>query len=315
MVEMVTSGKIPYHKDMPLSIQKIQIIAIVGTNASGKSSLAVDLAKRCNGEIVSADSRQVYRGLNIGSGKIAKREMRGIPHHLLDVASVKREYTVTHFVRDATQVIAQIAKRGKTPIVCGGTGFWIDALLLGITIPAVPPNKIFRKRLSHLSVEQLYAALQKKDPERAATIDRFNPHRLIRALEIIHATGKPVPKAKQKSNYQTLFLGVTHPKKALEKRINKRLDTRLRHGLIQEVKKLHDDGASWKRLEQLGLEYRYVSFYLKGKLSKLEMQKVLLHEIVRYAKRQLTWFQQNTSIHWIKKPGDAVRITKIFLSK
>ena len=290
-----------------------KIIALVGPTASGKSSLAIRLAKTLQGEIVSADSRQVYRGLDIGSGKVSKREQRGARHHLLDIANPKNRYTVAHFVRDGKHALNDILQRGKLPIVVGGTGFWIDALLRGESIPSVPPNPELRKRLAKLSVQKLYAALKKLDPRRAATIDRHNPVRLIRALEIFQTTGKPIPPRTSKTNNEILWLGVRMGKKKLHQRIHRRLQQRLRVGMVAETQRLLEQGVPAKQLIAFGLEYRYCTWLLQKKLSRAQFEKQLEREIQHYAKRQLTWFQRHKDIHWVTSAAMASRVAQKFL--
>ncbi len=269
-----------------------KLLILLGPTATGKTSISIELAKKYNGEIISADSRQVYRGMDIGTGKVTKTEQRMARHHLLDVANPKRSYTVSHFQHDAVRAIRDISKRGKLPIICGGTGFWVEALLSGSQFPSVPPNKILRKKLSKLSAEKLFAILQKKDPERAATIDTHNPVRLIRALEIIEATRKPVGKLRlSESPYDAKIILLNPSQKTLFARIEKRLKARLRQGMIAEIKHLRTSGVSDKRLIEFGLEYRYVTQYLQGKLNRQEMEAKLLSEIKKYAKRQMTWFR------------------------
>ncbi len=291
-----------------------KLIVILGPTASGKSALAVELARRFNGEVVSADSRQVYRGLDIGSGKITKREMRGIRHHLLDVVSPRRRFTAADYQKKARKAVRDILKRGKLPIICGGTGLYIDALLYDTSFPAVKPDPVLRKKLEKLSAAQLFAQLQQRDPRRAASIDRHNKRRLVRALEIVRSTGKPVPMATNNTFlYDTLKLGIRLSAQDLASRIHTRLMARLKGGLVAEVRKLHTDGLSWKRLEEFGLEYRYISRYLKGEMDKKEMLQQLEREIVRYAKRQMTWFKRDTDIVWVKSNQNAVSKTRRFL--
>ncbi len=302
-----------------------KIVVVLGPTASGKSDLAVALAKKIsarggsafggNGaEIISADSRQVYRGLNIGTGKITKREMRGVPHYLLDVASPKNVFTASMYERLAKQAINRILRKGKLPIICGGTGFYIAAALEEKTFAEVPPNLKLRKKLERKSTEVLFTQLQKLDPERAASIDLQNPRRLVRALEIVLTTGKPVGPRNRKEMYDALKLGVTWPKNILQKRIHARLLKRLRGGMINEVKKLGKDGVSSARLESLGLEYRYVGRFLEGLLDKKEMAPQLEREIVAYSKRQLTWFKKDKNIHWITGVRGAEFLIRRFLS-
>jgi tRNA dimethylallyltransferase len=272
---------------------KPKVLVIIGPTSSGKSDLAIRMAKKYNGEIISADSRQVYKGMDIGTGKVTKREQRMIKHHLLDIASPRKNYTVIHFQRDAARAIRDIVKRGKLPIICGGTGFWIEALLSSATFPNVPPNKALRGKLSKLSAERLFTMLQKKDPERAANIDKHNPVRLIRALEIIEATKKPVQKlVKNDAPYDAKIILLNPSQTKLYRQIEKRLKARLKQGMIAEVKRLRKSGVSNKRLIELGLEYRYITYYLQRKLTRKEMGEQLFSEIKKYAKRQMTWFKK-----------------------
>ncbi|MES2953124.1 MAG: tRNA (adenosine(37)-N6)-dimethylallyltransferase MiaA [Patescibacteria group bacterium] len=288
-----------------------QVIVIVGPTASGKSALAVSLARALDGEIVSADSRQVYRNLDIGTGKIRPEEMQGIPHHLIDIAEPASQYTVNDYTRDARVAIEGIQKRGKLPIVCGGTGYYIDALIDGISIPEVPPNPELRTRLTEKTTIELYEMLCTKDPRRAANIDPNNPRRLVRALEIAEALGA-VPEARlTKTPYEPLFIGISLPPEELKKKIEKRLGERLLEGMIEEVQGLHDTvGLSWERLDLFGLEYRFIAQYLQGILTKAEMQKELFLAICDYAKKQRTWFRRNKRIHWVQSPEEASLVVK-----
>jgi tRNA dimethylallyltransferase len=263
----------------------------------------VRLAKKHNGEVISADSRQVYKGLDIGSGKITKKEMDGIPHHLLDVASPKRVYTAAHFRRDAEKAIRGILKRGKLPIIVGGTGFYIDTLLHDRALPDVKPNAMLRATWEKLSADALFSRLQAKDPARAKTIDRHNKRRLIRALEIIQETGKPVPQLSQSTPYDVRKIGIALPPATLKRRIHARLVARMKKGMVREVERLRENGVSWKRLDDLGLEYRYVSRYLRGEMTKAHMLQKLEAEIWQYARRQMTWFKRDPKIRWIDSRG------------
>ncbi|MBI5037907.1 MAG: tRNA (adenosine(37)-N6)-dimethylallyltransferase MiaA [Candidatus Kerfeldbacteria bacterium] len=277
---------------------KQPLIVIVGPTASGKTSLSLALAKKFHGEIVSADSRQVYRGMDIGSGKATKKEQTIVPHHLLDVATPTQEYTVAHFKRDAQKAIYDIHRRGHLPFLVGGTGFWIRTVIDDLALPSVKPNKKLRARLMKKSPAQLYTLLKGLDPRRAKTIDRQNPYRLIRAIEIIKATDAAVPPLTKSNPYRILMIGINPPQKKLHRNIAIRLRSRLQRGMIAEVQRLHRRGVSWKRLEALGLEYRYISRYLQRKLSRQDMVRQLEHEIQQYAKRQRTWFRPDTHIHW-----------------
>lgn len=278
-----------------------KIIVILGQTSSGKSDFAVEVARAVGGEIISADSRQVYRGLDLGTGKITKKEMRGVPHHLLDVASARTIFDVSKFKKLADKKIEEITKKGKVPILCGGTGFYIDAVVNGVILPEVQPNKKLRMQLEKKSKEFLFKQLKKLDSERAKTIDKNNPVRLIRAIEIATALGS-VPSLRTGrtcAEYDVIKIGLTLPDKILKERIRIRLFARIREGMIKEVKDLHISGLSWKRLEMLGLEYRHCALYLQGKLSKPEMLSKLETEIWHYAKRQKTWFKRDPNTLWI----------------
>jgi len=290
--------------------QKPNLIVILGPTASGKSDLAVEIAKQFNGQVISADSRQVYKGMDIGTGKITKQEMQGIKHYLLDASSPKRRFTVTQFQEKAKQAIEEITKKGKLPILCGGTGFYIQSIVDDIIIPKVKPDWKLRQKLEKQTAEQLFNQLNKLDPKRAKTIDKNNKRRLIRAIEIVLKTKKPVPKLKTQQNFNTLIIGITRDKEELKKRIKTRLLQRLEQGMIKEVKKLHQSGVSYKRLEEFGLEYRYIAYYLQNKLKYQEMIDLLQKEIEHYAKRQMTWFKRDKTIIWIKDKKTAFKLVE-----
>lgn len=279
---------------------KTKLIVVLGPTASGKSDLAVALAQKYNGEVVSADSRQTYRGLDIGSGKITKREMKGIPHHLLDVANPKRQFTVAQYKRLADRAIADISKRGKLPILCGGTGFYIQAVISGIAIPEVPPNKKLRAELEKKSPEQLFKILSKLDSRRAKEIDAQNPRRLVRAIEIAKALGKVPKLTTTDSPYEVLQIGITTDLETLKEKIAKRLALRMKRGMLAEGRRLREDGLSWKRMRALGLEYRMLADILTGAKPRAEAEEQLLFDIGNYAKRQMMWFKRDPSIKWFK---------------
>ncbi len=309
--------------------RKPKVLAIVGPTSSGKSDLAVLIAKKINGEVISADSRQVYKGLDIGTGKVPKDKSKfknqkskiknpqtdcfyykGIRHHLLDVVSPKRQFTVAEYQKLARKTIADITKHGKLPILCGGTGLYVDATLYDLPIPSVKPDKVLRKKLEALSAEKLFEILKLKDPRRARHIDRHNKRRLIRALEIVATTGKVVPPLDEyyaHPRYNILKIGITVRPEKLKEKIYARLKARMRQGMIREVRELlaHKETTP-KRLEELGLEYRYIGRYLSlrpssgqaRKIAKQEMVAKLEKEIWRYAKRQMTWFKRDPTTHW-----------------
>ena len=288
---------------------KQKILVILGPTAMGKSDLAVKLAKKFNGEVISADSRQVYTGLNIGTGKITKRETRGIPHHLLDVVSPKNKFTVTEWKKQAEKAIPEIIGRGGLPIIVGGTGFYIQSIVDDIVLPEVPPNSKLRKKLEKKTTQELFRTLQKLDPRRAKTIDSKNPRRLIRAIEITEALGK-VPKIKKgKSKYNFIQIGIK-PGEKYKEDIHKRNLKMIKDGMVSEARRLHKNGLSWKRMDELGLEYRLLAKFLKKEITKEELIEKLDNEIWNYAKRQITWFKKDKRIMWFK-PKDLKKIEKV----
>jgi tRNA dimethylallyltransferase len=291
-----------------------KIIVILGPTASGKSDIAVNLAKKFSGEVISADSRQVYKGMNIGTGKITKKEMEGIYHYLLDVASPKTRFTVAQYRKLALKAIDAIFENGKIPILCGGTGFYIQSVIDGIVLPEVKPDWKLRKNLEKKSTAELFAILKKLDKRRAGNIDKNNPRRLIRAIEIVLKTNKGVPELQANPlPYPVLLMGIKKSDKELKSAIKKRLLNRLKEGMIKEVEKLKKNGLSWKRLEEFGLEYRYIAQYLQGKINRDEMIEKLQKEIEHYAKRQMTWFKRDKRINWIKNRKEAEKTVKYFL--
>ena len=294
-----------------------KVIAVVGPTSSGKTALGVYLAQKLKGEIISADSRQVYKGLNLGTGKVTKKEMAGVPHHMLDVANPKKVFSASDFKRLGEKAFDLIYQGGHTPIVVGGTGLYADVLLGRMVLPEVPPNVTLRAKLEQLTAKELFARLLKKDPERAATIEPDHKRRLVRALEIAEALGKSPAKVNAMHDidkYDVLWLGLNPGLEMLEKRISKRLHDRLKAGMLKEAKKLHAEGLSYKRMKALGLEYRSMAEYLQGKITKEEMVTNLERAITNYAKRQLRWFKRNGNIVWIKNKSEALQLSKEFLA-
>jgi tRNA dimethylallyltransferase len=282
---------------------KTHIIVVCGPTATGKSDYAVklsrELAERGIGsEIISADSRQVYKGLDIGSGKITKKEMQDVPHHLIDVASPRRTFSVVQYKKLAEKAIEKIVKKNKVPILVGGTGFYIDAVVFDQQLPEVRPDKDLRKLLGRLSLDELREKLQMADIDRYQSIDIHNRVRMIRAIEIAATLGKVPTFAEatgdkaRTSKYNVEWIYLDFPDDILKKRIHDRLLKRMKEGLLYEVEQLQREGLSWKRLEALGLEYRFVALHLQNKLTKDDMLLQLEAAIWQYAKRQRTWFKK-----------------------
>jgi len=291
-----------------------KLIVILGPTASGKTDLSIKLAKKFNGEIVSADSRQVYKGMDIGTGKITKKEMKGISHHLLDVASPRIKFTAARYKKLAHKAIKQIIRNNHIPFLIGGTGLYIQTITDNILIPQVKPDWKLRAQLEKLTTQKLFRLLKKKDSRRAKTIDSKNRRRLIRALEIIKKTKQPIPVFKKnKPEFNLLIIGIKKSQQDLKKLIEKRLYKRLKQGMITEVKRLKKQGLSWKRLEEFGLEYKLVAQYLQNKISKEKMIERIQTESEQYTKRQMTWFKRDKRIHWINKPKQAESLIKDFL--
>ena len=291
---------------------------MIGPTSSGKSALAVELARVFNGEIVSADSRQVYKGLDIGTGKITKRETEGIPHHLIDVANPRHIFTAAEYVKKANEAISGILKRRKLPIIAGGTAFYIDALLGAIPLARVPRNEKLRAALEKEATESLAKKLERLNPARAKTVDIKNRRRLIRAIEIAlsktHADRTRVYTEKsQQKLYNALKIGITIPKELLREKIQKRLKMRITQGMVAEARRLHTKGLSYARMEELGLEYRLLARFLQKKITKEEMIVQLETAIWHYAKRQMTWWKRDKEILWFplseKEKGEAIKKT------
>lgn len=277
---------------------KPKIIVILGPTSTGKSAIAVEIAKKINGEIISADSRQVFKGMDLGSGKITKKEMGGIPHHLLDVSNPKNFFSVVKYKELAEKEIEKIISRNKVPIICGGTGFYIDSIVKNIVLPEVGLNKKLRTKLEKYSLDRLYIILKKLSPSRAKKIDKYNKVRLIRAIEIASALGNVPNVIEGPKKYNYLIIGLDMDDNILKQRMHYRLLARIKAGMVNEVKKLHKQGITWKRLESFGLEYRQVAMFLQNKITKEQMIENLKKEIWHFIKRQRTWFKRNKKIKW-----------------
>ena len=284
-----------------MSAKRPKVLVVVGPTASGKTALAIALAKRFDGEVISADSRQVYKKLDIGTAKVTREEMDGVPHHLIDVVDIDSVYTANDFKRDASLTITDITKRGKLPIIAGGTFFYLDTLLERITAPAVAPNPELRKALEAKSTEELAAQLEQKDPQRYLTIDRKNRRRLIRALEIVHELEYvPAPRS-NKSPYDTCIIGIAVNHDKLREKFTDRAKEWLKTGFKEEVESLLEQGVSRERLKEIGFEYTLMLELIDGEVTEEEFIEKFVQKNWQYAKRQMTWLKRDKSIRWFEK--------------
>lgn len=275
--------------------RKNKVIAVVGPTASGKTAFAVDLAEKIGGEIISADSRLVYKGFDIGTAKPTLDERRGIPHYMIDIAEPEVDYSAGLYVHEAKRIIEDIQSRGKVPIIAGGTGLYINILLMNYDLPKVEPDYELREALK--LEEDLPAILAELDPETAQLIDKNDRKKLIRAIEIVKTTGKPIQRRKNNPEYEIEWIGLNFPRDVLYDRINRRVDLMFEAGLIDETKNLlQKHGRIPNLLYTIG--YQEVIQYLDGLLTLDEAVDKLKQNTRRYAKRQLTWFRKNPAINW-----------------
>lgn len=276
-----------------------KLIVILGPTACGKSGLGVALAKRYNGEIVSADSRQVYRGLDLGTGKITPEEMEGVPHHLLDVAAPGEQYSVARFQQEAYAAIDGIVERGSLPFLVGGTGLYLRAVAEGYVFHAAPPDPTLRSELDGLPIEALRNRLTAAGVE--LNTDCFhNRPRLVRLIEKLEHGEDPHAEAERDPRYDILTLGVAYDRETVCRRIDARLQARLDAGMVEEVASLRKNGVSDAFLDGLGLEYRYITRYLTGALpTEAALFDELGRAIKRFAKRQVSWFKKDRDVHWL----------------
>ncbi len=301
---------------------KKKILAVVGPTASGKTSLSVELAGRFSGEVVSCDSMQIYRGLDIGTAKPLAAEMRGIPHHLIDIVDPGEDFSVADYLPLAKSAVEDIISRGKLPIFCGGTGLYLDTFLRGSTLKESEGSPALRERLARegaeLGGEALHARLAAVDPESAAAIHPNNLRRTIRALEIYEATGITKSEHDRRSrlsgsDYSSLIIGLSFSNRAeLYRRIEERVDKMLAEGLLSEVERLYLAGVfDRSRTAAQAIGYKELIGYIRGETSLADAADELKRATRRYAKRQMTWFSANRSVRWIeagggRSPGDVV---------
>ena len=285
-----------------------KIIAITGPSSSGKTALSVLLAKKLNGEIISVDSRQIYKGLDIGSAKPTIEERQGIVHHMMDIIEVTEPYTVADFCDEADKIISSILERGKVPILAGGTGLYFRTLLQDFDLPRVAPNEELREKLNQKSCEELYNMLLEKDYDIAQKIHFNNKVKIVRALEVCITLGVPMSKAQKKkeSTYNTLWFGLNaKDREFLYERINKRVDIMMQQGLEQEAKSLFDKyGENNILLNTIGYQELYP--YFKGDVDLNSALDLLKQNTRRYAKRQISWFNANKDIEWFDIQSQSV---------
>lgn len=285
------------------------LVVLLGPTASGKSALGIALAQHFQGEIVSADSRQVYRGLDIGTAKVTPAERAAVPHHLLDIVEPQEIYSVSQFQQDAAAAIQAILQRHRQPFLVGGSPHYIQTIVDHFDIPAVAPQLALRAQLEARPLADLLVQLQELDPQSAAIIDQKNPRRVIRALEVSLVTGKPFSQQRGVSQplYRCLLLGIQWPRALLYQRIDSRIDERMQQGLIQEVQDQLAQGLTHERLDALGLEYRFVSRWLRGEFpSEAEMIQRLKYASHDFTRRQLSWFRRDKRIVWLDGQDDLV---------
>lgn len=279
--------------------KKIKVIAIVGATASGKTTYSIDLAKKIDGEIISADSRLVYKGFNIGTAKPTLAEREGIPHYMIDIVEPEFDYSAGLYKQDASKIIKNITNKGKAPIIVGGTGLYIDILLKNFTLPPIEPNRELREELYKMDLENLYNQLEKKDIEAAKSIDKNDRKKIIRAIEIITAMGKSLKDTRgfENSPYEVEWIGRNFDRKTLYERINKRVDLMMESGLLDETKQLLSrHGRIPNLINTIG--YKEIIGYIDNIYSLEEAKELLKKNTRNYAKRQLTWFRKNTEIKW-----------------
>lgn len=284
------------------------LIVVTGPTAVGKTALSIELAKAVNGEIISADSMQVYRYMDIGSAKVTKEEMQGIPHHLIDVLEPWDEFHVVRFQEMAKKAMKEIWQRNHIPIIAGGTGFYIQALLYDIDFTEAKEKDEFRKKLEEISNEKgasyLHELLRKVDPKSAEAIHENNIKRVIRALEFYHQTGEKISSHNEKekgkeSPYDFLYFVISNDRKVLYERIEKRIDFMINAGLVEEVRKLKNMGCTREMVSMQGLGYKEILDYLDGIYSLEEAVEILKRDTRHFAKRQLTWFKRERNVKWL----------------
>lgn len=291
-----------------------KLIIILGPTASGKSNLAIKLAKEFNGEIISADSRQIYKEMDIGTAKITKKEMDGIPHYLIDIINPDKEFTLAQYKKLAVKTIKDIQKRNKLPFLAGGTGLYIQTIVDNLQIPEVRPDKKLRDKLERQTNQKLYDQLKKLDPQSLKVININNKRRMVRALEVCLLTKKPFSQQRKKGKllFNTLQIGIKPNKEILERKINQRVDQMIKAGLIEEVRNLIKKYGH-KPYSMSGIGYKEIISYLKNEISLNKAKELIKIHTRQYARRQMSWFRRDKNIKWIKNYSEAKKIIKQLL--
>ena len=302
-------------------MQKEKVIVICGPTASGKTALSIELAKQINGEIVSADSMQIYKDMDIGTAKPTKEEMQGIKHYLIDFVSPDERYSVADYKQDAKKAIREILKKGKVPIIVGGTGLYVDSLIYEIEYPNIEFDEKYREKLEkeveEKGLEELYEKAKEVDVEATKKISKNDKKRILRILEIYHATGKnkteqEIESRKKEVEFDYKVYALNWDREKLYERINKRVDIMIEQGLIEEVKNVYEKYNEFPTAMQ-GLGYKEVVEYLENKTTKEEMVEKIKQETRRYAKRQMTWFRKNKQTIWLNAEEEIQNNIKIIL--
>jgi tRNA dimethylallyltransferase len=300
----------------PLTSQ--EMIVILGPTASGKTRLAVALAGERGGEIISADSRQVFRGMDIGSGKDL-HEYGQIPFHLIDILDAGEEFSVFEFQRRFIKTLATVTKRGAVPILCGGSGMYLDAALRGYHMAEVPYNDLLRTELAAKTDDELVEELRRLKPEQHNSTDLLDRERTIRAIEIARGELEASLESKPPRRISSIVIGIHWEREALRQRITKRLKERLDDGMIDEVQRLHASGIAWDRLHYYGLEYRFIGSFLQGTINRNDMFQRLNSAIHNFAKRQGNWFRRmerhGIAINWVEGGAGSLDQARQILQK
>lgn len=307
--------------------EKKTLIIITGPTSVGKTDLSINIAKAVNGEIISADSMQVYRHMDIGTAKIRQEEMQGVPHHLIDCLEPSEEFNIFRFKEMANQTIEDILSRGRMPVIVGGTGFYIQSVLKNVDFSQEEKNDSFRRKLQQIAMEQgnevLHEMLRRVDPAAADKIHANNVKRVIRALEYHEQTGKKISEhneaeEEKESPFDYLYFVINNDRDVLYERIEKRIDFMLSEGLVEEVKRLKDMGCTRDMVSMKGLGYKEILAYLEGEISLSEAVYILKRDTRHFAKRQITWFKREKDVIWMNYPdfdNDKAKMQAAMLKK